>query len=92
MLKKDFVKEVQGKIEGITIKETTELVDVVLDTLKDCLLEGEEVKLSGFGTFKTVEREARKGRNPKTGEEIDIPATKAPKFSFANTFKANFKG
>lgn len=56
-------------------------LDAVLDCIKDALGEGNEVAISGFGSFKLAKRPAREGRNPATGATIKIPATVVPKFS-----------
>jgi len=55
------------------------------------LKKGEDVTLTGFGTFKVIKRKARKGRNPSTGEEIKIKATKAPKFTAGKALKEAVK-
>ncbi|MCL0040381.1 HU family DNA-binding protein, partial [Thermodesulfovibrionales bacterium] len=55
--------------------------------VKDALTDGQKVTLVGFGTFSVFERKARKGRNPRTGEEIEIPAAKVPKFTAGKTLK-----
>ncbi|MFP9216771.1 HU-related DNA-binding protein HupN, partial [Enterococcus faecalis] len=62
-------------------------VEKVFDTISEALKSGEKVSIPGFGTFEVRERAARKGRNPQTGEEIDIPATKAPAFKPAKALK-----
>ncbi|WP_342753264.1 non-specific DNA-binding protein Hbs [Shouchella clausii] len=61
-------------------KDATKAVDSVFDTILDALKNGEKIQLIGFGNFEVRERSARKGRNPQTGEEIEIPATKNPAF------------
>jgi DNA-binding protein HU-beta len=59
----------------------------VLSSITQSLKKGEDVTLTGFGSFKVVKRKARKGRNPYTGEEIKIKATKAPKFTAGKALK-----
>ncbi len=61
-------------------KDAQAAVDCVFSTITEALSQKESVTLVGFGTFKTSERKARKGRNPQTGKEIDIPARNVPKF------------
>ncbi len=63
-----------------TKKEAQVVLDSLLTTITDALKEGEDVSLVGFGTFKVVKREARKGRNPQTGEEMQIAEKNVPKF------------
>jgi DNA-binding protein HU-beta len=78
MNKADIVNEVAKVVS--TKKEAQSAVDCVLDCITKALKKGDPVTLVGFGTFKVVKRKARKGRNPQTGEEIKIGASKAPKF------------
>ena len=61
-------------------KDATKAVDAVFQSIQNALAEGEKVSLIGFGNFEVRERAARKGRNPQTGEEIDIAASKVPAF------------
>ena len=70
-----------------TKKEAVMAVEIMLNLIKKTLKKKEEVFLSGFGTFSIVKRKARKGRNPKTGEAIRIPARVLPKFKPARALK-----
>lgn len=79
MNKSDLINSVAEKSE-LTKKDATKAVDAVLETIMDTLKDGEKVQLIGFGTFEVRDRAARKGRNPQTGEEIQIPASKVPAF------------
>lgn len=81
---KETVSEV---LEGVTIKDTAVFVDAIIKVIQDELIAGEKVSIAGFGTFETVERAARKGRNPQTSEEIIIPPSKSPKFKASKTLK-----
>ena len=65
---------------GLSKKDTEKVLTAMLDTVTAALATGEKVSLVGFGTFETKTRNARMGRNPKTKEEIRIPASKAPVF------------
>jgi DNA-binding protein HU-beta len=64
----------------MTKKDVEKVVAAFFDTVEGALKEGDKVQLIGFGTFEVRDRQARKGRNPQTGEEIDIPATRVPAF------------
>jgi DNA-binding protein HU-beta len=71
-------------------KIQSELVmDAALEIIQKTVSKGEEVKIVGFGTFSSVQRKARKGRNPKTGEVIDIPCSKVPRFKPGKDFKSH---
>jgi len=78
MNKADLVNEVAKDVN--TKKEAQAAIDCVIATVTKSLADGDAITLVGFGTFKTVERGARKGRNPQTGKEIDIKARKQAKF------------
>jgi nucleoid DNA-binding protein len=78
MNKTDLVKEVAKVVNSR--KEALAAVDSVIETIKKTLKKKESVTLVGFGTFKVDKRNARKGRNPQTGEAIKIKAKKVPKF------------
>lgn len=79
MNKAELIEQVAEKT-GKTKKEASIAVDSVFQTIAEALQEGEKVTLIGFGNFEVRERAARKGRNPQTGEEIQIKASKVPAF------------
>jgi nucleoid DNA-binding protein len=68
-------------------KQAKEAVDCVFDTITNALAKNESVQISGFGSFKVTERKARTGRNPQTGDPIQIPAAKVPKFVAGKALK-----
>ncbi|MHB8173587.1 MAG: integration host factor subunit alpha [Nitrospirota bacterium] len=86
MTKADIVSEVYEKV-GLSKKEATDIVETVLDTIKDTLKGGETVKIAGFGNFVIREKGSRKGRNPKTGENIEITPRKVVTFKPSMIFK-----
>lgn len=79
MTKAEIVEAVYERI-GLPKKESAETVDGVFELIKETLEKGEAVKLTGFGNFQIREKNARKGRNPKTGEEIMVTARKVVTF------------
>ena len=85
MNKADLVNEVAKSLN--TKKDAQAAVDGVLSAITDALGRGDSVSLIGFGTFKVAERKARQGRNPQTGQEMHIPASKVPKFSAGKALK-----
>ena len=85
MNKSDLVNEVSKIVK--TKKDAQAAVDCVLSSITKALEKGDVVTLIGFGTFKVAERKARKGRNPQTGEEIYIAASKVPKFVAGKALK-----
>jgi DNA-binding protein HU-beta len=72
---------------GLSKIDATKAVDAVFDGIIQSLKKGEEVRLVGFGTFDVSDRAASEGRNPRTGEKINIPASKQPKFKAGKTLK-----
>ncbi len=89
MNKGDLVNEVSKVVK--TKKDAQAAVDCVLSSITKALEKGDAVSLIGFGTFKVVDRKARKGRNPQTGAEIDIAASKVPKFVAGKALKEAVK-
>ena len=72
---------------GMTQKDAERVINAALDSITAALVKGDRVALSGFGIFEVKTREARVGRNPKTKEAINIPATKVPAFKASKTLK-----
>jgi DNA-binding protein HU-beta len=79
MNKTELVKAVSAQAE-LTLKDAGSAVDALFETITNTLAKEEKIQLIGFGTFEVRERAARKGRNPQTGEEIEIAASKVPAF------------
>ena len=77
---------------GITKKEAAAAVNAVLDVVAEALAAGEDVKITGFGSFEVKDRAARTGRNPKTGEAVEIPASKYVAFSAGSELKKKVNG
>ena len=84
--KSDLVESV-ANITGISKAEANRAVDAVFTTITDNLVKGEDVRLTGFGSFRTARRAARQGRNPQTGQAIHIPASTQAKFKAGETLK-----
>jgi len=72
---------------GLTRKDAEKAINAVFDAITDSLKDGDKVQLVGFGSFEVKQRAARKGHNPATGAEIDIPASKAPVFKAGKVLK-----
>jgi len=87
MNKDALVEAVQTKAGLETKKAAQDAVDAVFDSISTALSKGDEVAIAGFGSFKVAHRAARMGVNPKTGEKIQIAATKAPKFKAGKALK-----
>ena len=86
MNKTDLVQAMAEK-SGLSKKDSEKALKAFTDVVAEELKKGEKIQLVGFGTFEVSERAARKGKNPQTGEEIDIPASRAPKFKAGKALK-----
>ena len=86
MTKLELVNALAEKT-GSTKKAAEESLNALVETITNALKKGDKVQLVGFGTFEVRKREARKGRNPQTGEEMKIPASKAPVFKAGKALK-----
>ena len=87
MNKQELLVKVAGQHDDLSKKKVAEIVGDVFDAMKGSLQGGEKVAWPGFGTFNVNERAARKGRNPRTGQPIDIAASKTVKFKVSSTLK-----
>ncbi|MCP4603022.1 MAG: integration host factor subunit alpha [Proteobacteria bacterium] len=87
MTKAEIVEQVQDKIEGISKKKAGDLVEAVFDLMKQTLVKGESVKLSGFGNFAVSEKKERVGRNPQTGESLTISARHVINFQVSQVLR-----
>ncbi|MDR2051577.1 MAG: HU family DNA-binding protein [Deltaproteobacteria bacterium] len=89
MTKAELVQKIYAKLGSEGTKTQTEAnLDAVISSLTEALAEGDSVTFTGFGSFKVAVRAARKGRNPRTGKEIQIPSAKVVKFTPGKNLKA----
>ena len=90
MTKADLIETIYADI-GFSKRESIDIVETFLDIIKETLEQGENVKLSGFGSFNIREKRARRGRNPQTGEEITISPRRVLTFKASNVFRDQLK-
>jgi DNA-binding protein HU-beta len=90
MTKADLIAQVAKKA-GLTSKASKDAVNAVFGTISGAMKRGEKVVVTGFGTFMVRKRASRKGRNPQTGAEIQIPSTKTPGFTAGKSLKRMIK-
>ncbi len=86
MTKQEFVDQVASRA-NLDKKQAAEAVDAVLETIQEALERGSDVTFSGFGKFSVAERGARQGVHPRTGQPIDIAASRVPRFSAGSGLK-----
>jgi DNA-binding protein HU-beta len=89
--KSEFVDQVASE-SGLSKGDAGKAVDAFIDVVEETLKRGGEVSFTGFGKFSVSDRGARQGVNPQTGEKIQIPASKVPKFSAGSALKKSVKG
>ena len=92
MLTKSALAHAVAKENGLTISKANEVVGSVLSNLEKALADGENVRLTGFGSFKVKETKARTGRNPSTGEPIEVPASRRVSFSAGSNLTSAVRG
>ncbi|HSF15537.1 MAG TPA: integration host factor subunit alpha [Vicinamibacteria bacterium] len=90
MTKADLARVVYERHGGISNKEASRIVDLILESIKQGLREGDRVQISGFGTFIVREKKERKGRNPQTGEEMMILPRRSVVFRPSKNFQNGF--
>ncbi|HHN65407.1 MAG TPA: integration host factor subunit beta [Nitrospirae bacterium] len=73
MTRSELIMKVYEELEGYTRKQTEIIVETFFDAIKSALMKGEKVELRGFGNFKVKTRKPRQARNPKTGEQVEVP-------------------
>lgn len=86
MNKEELVQEVAKKTKA-SQKQVAEIISTAIETIEKTVSKGKKVTLVGFGTFEPRKRKSRKGRNPQTGKELNIPAKTVPAFSAGKKFK-----
>ncbi len=91
MNKSDLIAAVAAAT-GISRSNAAGVVDSTFDVISDALRHGDDVRLTGFGTFDVADRAAREGRNPRTGEAVKIPASRQPKFKAGKGLKDAVNG
>lgn len=91
MTKAEIAQSVHDRV-GLSKKESGQIVESVLDIIRQTLTQGEDVKLSGFGHFMVREKHARRGRNPKTGDEITITSRRVVTFRASHLLKQKIIG
>ena len=86
MNKKQLIAKLSGSL-NLSKADAERTFDTITNTILDALKGDDSVKIAGFGTYKVAKRKARVGRNPRTGESIQIPASKRPKFTVGKALK-----
>lgn len=86
LTKKELIDKVAAKT-GLTKKDSGKAVDAIVGVINGALAKGEKVTLAGFGSFEVRKREARQGRNPRTGKAINVPAREVPVFKARKALK-----
>ena len=80
MTKSVLIEKIAEKVEGLSKKQVEVIVETVFESVKEALAKGGKVEIRGFGNFRLRNRNARKARNPKTGDSVSVPPKKVPFF------------
>ena len=86
-MNKGELVDVVAEKASVTKKQADAVLSAALEAIMEAVSDGDKVTLVGFGSFESRERKAREGRNPKTGDKMEIPATRVPAFSTGKLFK-----
>ncbi len=92
LTKADFVESVYSKVGGLSRRDSAEIVDMLFESMKETLARGEAVKISGFGNFVVRDKKPRVGRNPQTGQDIEISARRVLSFKPSQVLKDQLNG
>ncbi len=92
MLKSELILKLAAENPHLRQEDLERVVSVILDEIGDALARGDRVELRGFGAFSVRKREARKGRNPRTGETVEVPAKAVPFFKAGKELRARVNG
>ena len=87
MLKGDIVDNISDKLEGFLKKDVSQAVDLILETMAECLADGNRVEIRGFGSFSLRQRKAKTTKNPKTGKIMNIPERNTLHFAMSKYLK-----
>ena len=91
MIRSELVQKLSQENPDLSLQTIDKIVDLVFRNIVDCLADGGRVELRGFGAFTTRGRAARTGRNPRTGDEVDVPAKRVPHFKPAKKMRERLK-
>lgn len=86
MTKSVLIEKITDKVEGLTRKQVETIINTIFDGMKDALARGEKIEIRGFGNFRLKNRKSKTGRNPKTGETVQVPPKKVVHFKIGKPF------
>lgn len=92
MLKSELIAKLAVEYSHLRQEDLERVVNVILDEIGSALARGDRVELRGFGAFSVRQRDARKGRNPRTGESVEVPAKSVPFFKAGKELRARVNG
>jgi integration host factor subunit beta len=87
MTKAELIEHVSKEVQGLTRKQTALIINMMFDSIKSALSEGDKIEIRGFGSFRLRNRNPRQGRNPKTGQTVVVPEKKVPFFKAGKELK-----
>lgn len=87
MTKSQLIEAVASKLQSVSKKDVEIIVDTIFSSMTDALTRDERIEIRGFGSFVSKKRDAREGRNPKTGEKVSVPKKRTPFFTVGKEMK-----
>ena len=92
MTKSDLIQLISEQRPSLSRREMELVVNTVFDEMRDALIEGDRIEIRGFGSFSVKQRESREGRNPKTGEVVEVPSKRVPYFKVGKELRERVDG
>jgi len=92
MTKRDLVEKLSEKVDDLSLKDSEMIVNAVFDSMTEALASGDRIEIRGFGSFHVRRRDARDGRNPRTGDKVRVQAKKVPFFKVGKELKKKVDG
>lgn len=87
MTKRELIEKLADQIKDLSLKDAEIIVNTVFDTMTDALAAGDRIEIRGFGSFQVKDRRSREGRNPRTGEKVDVESKRVPFFKVGKELK-----
>lgn len=87
MTKRELIEKLADQVKDLSLKDAEIIVNTVFDTMTDALAAGDRIEIRGFGSFQVKERRSREGRNPRTGDKVEVESKKVPFFKVGKELK-----
>jgi integration host factor subunit beta len=92
MTKRELIEKLAERIKDLSLKDSEIIVNTVFDSMTEALASGDRIEIRGFGSFQVKQRRSREGRNPRTGEKVDVESKQVPFFKVGKELKERVDG